>query len=85
MIGLVSPPKPTQPPIQKVPEAVSLGVKRPGREIDHYPLSKAEVKNGWSYTSIESTCIHGAYRDNFTPYFYRVISENSRHIRQSVE
>jgi hypothetical protein len=26
---------PTQPPIQWVPEALSLGVKRPGREADH--------------------------------------------------
>jgi hypothetical protein len=26
---------PTQPPIQGVPGALSLGVKRPGREADH--------------------------------------------------
>jgi hypothetical protein len=35
---------PTQPPIQWVPRALSLGVKRPGREIDHSPPSSAEVK-----------------------------------------
>jgi hypothetical protein len=35
---------PTQPPIQWVPEAPSLGVKRPGREVDHSPPSSAEVK-----------------------------------------
>jgi hypothetical protein len=35
---------PTQPPIQWVPRALSLGVKRPGREADHSPLSSAEVK-----------------------------------------
>jgi hypothetical protein len=35
---------PTQPPIQWVPGAVSLGVKRPGRESDHSPPSSAEVK-----------------------------------------
>jgi hypothetical protein len=34
---------PTQPPIQWVPGALSLGVKRPGREADHSPLSSAEV------------------------------------------
>jgi hypothetical protein len=34
---------PTQP-IQWVPEALSLGVKRPGREADHSPPSSAEVK-----------------------------------------
>jgi hypothetical protein len=32
------------PPIQWVPGALSLGVKRPGREVDHSPPSSAEVK-----------------------------------------
>jgi hypothetical protein len=36
---------PTQPPIQWVPGALSLVVKRPGREADHSPPSSAEVKN----------------------------------------
>jgi hypothetical protein len=36
--------EPTHPPIQCVPEALSPGVKRPGR--DHSPPSSAEVKNG---------------------------------------
>jgi hypothetical protein len=27
---------PTQPPIQWIPGALSLGVKRPGREADHH-------------------------------------------------
>jgi hypothetical protein len=35
---------PTQPPIQWVLGALSLGVKRPGREADHSPPSSAEVK-----------------------------------------
>jgi hypothetical protein len=35
---------PTQPPIKWVPSALSLGVKRPGREADHSPPSSAEVK-----------------------------------------
>jgi hypothetical protein len=42
---------PTQPPIQWVTEALSLGAKRPGREADHSPPSSAEVNNGWGYTS----------------------------------
>jgi hypothetical protein len=50
---------PTQPPIQWVPRALSLGVKRPGREADHSPPSSAEVKNAWSYTSIPLICLHG--------------------------
>jgi len=32
--------------------ALFLGVKRPGREADHSPLSGAKVKNSWSYTPI---------------------------------
>jgi hypothetical protein len=45
---------PTQPPIQWVPGALSLGgggLKQLGREADHSPPSSAEVKNSWSYTS----------------------------------
>jgi hypothetical protein len=36
---------PTQPPIQRVSGALSLGLKRLGREADHSPPSSAEVKN----------------------------------------
>jgi hypothetical protein len=35
---------PTQSPIKWVPGALSLGVKRPGREADHSLPSSAEVK-----------------------------------------
>jgi hypothetical protein len=42
---------PTQPAIQLVLEAFSLGVKRQTREADHSPPFSAEVKNAWSYTS----------------------------------
>jgi hypothetical protein len=34
----------TQRRIQWVPGALSLGLKRPGREADHSPLASAEVK-----------------------------------------
>jgi hypothetical protein len=40
---------PAQRPIQGVSGAISLGVKRPGREADHSPPSSAEVKNALSY------------------------------------
>jgi hypothetical protein len=33
-----------QPSVQWVPGALSLGVKRPGREADHSPPSSAQVK-----------------------------------------
>jgi len=35
---------PTQPPIQWVPGALSLEIKRSGHEADHSPPSSAEVK-----------------------------------------
>jgi hypothetical protein len=35
---------PTQPPVQLVPGALSLEVKRPGREANYSPPSSAEIK-----------------------------------------
>jgi hypothetical protein len=49
----------TQPPIQWVPGALSLGLKRPWREADHSPPSNTEIKNPWSYTSIPPVRLHG--------------------------
>jgi hypothetical protein len=51
--------EPTQPPIQWVPGALSLGVKRPGREADYSSPYNAEVKNAWSYTSTPSIPLRG--------------------------
>jgi hypothetical protein len=62
---------PTQPPIQWVPDALSVGLKRPGREADHSPPSTAEVKE-WVELYLQSLNMplwHGAqlkHRDNFT-------------------
>jgi hypothetical protein len=42
---------PTQPPVQWVLGALSWGVKQPGHEADHSPLSSAKVKNAWRCTS----------------------------------
>jgi hypothetical protein len=42
---------PTQPPIQLVPGALSLRVKRLGREVDRSPPASADVKKMWIYTS----------------------------------
>jgi hypothetical protein len=62
--------EPTQPRIQWVPGALSLGVKRPGCEADHSPPSSAEVKNAWSYTSTPQYVFMAwclvKHRDNFT-------------------
>jgi hypothetical protein len=46
---------PTQLPIQWVPGALSLWVKRPGREADHSPPTSAEVKKTWVYMSTPHT------------------------------
>jgi hypothetical protein len=66
---------PTQPPIQWVPGALSLGVKRQGREADHSPSSGAEVKE---WVELLPPLPHtpswrGAHlkqRDNFTFTFF---------------
>jgi len=47
---------PTQPSIQWVPEVLTTGVKRPGREADHSLPPSAEVKNAWKFTSTPHTC-----------------------------
>jgi hypothetical protein len=41
----------TQPPIQWVLGALSLGLKRPGREADYSSHLVPRSKNVWSYTS----------------------------------
>jgi hypothetical protein len=51
---------PTQPPVQWVPGALSLGVMRSGREADHSPPSSAEVKNAWSFISTSPVRLRGA-------------------------
>jgi hypothetical protein len=42
---------PTQPPIQWKPGALSPGVKWPGRDADHSPITSADIKKTWVYTS----------------------------------
>jgi hypothetical protein len=42
---------PVPRPTQWIPGSLSFGVKRPGREVDHSPLTSAEVKKTWIYIS----------------------------------
>jgi hypothetical protein len=49
---------PIQPTIKWITGALSPGVKRPDRESNHSPPSRAEVKNAWSYTSTPPMCLH---------------------------
>jgi hypothetical protein len=46
-------------PIQWVPGALSLTVKRQGREADHSHPSSAVVKSAWSYNSTPPIRLHG--------------------------
>jgi hypothetical protein len=39
----------TQAPIQWVPGALPLGLKRPERDADYLPPSTVEINNAWSY------------------------------------
>jgi hypothetical protein len=73
---------PTEPPVQWVPAALSLGVKRWGREADQSPPSSAEVKE-WVDLYLDSPNTpswRGAqlkHRENFTLTFY-VFRKNSK-------
>jgi hypothetical protein len=72
---------PIQPPIQWIPGALSLGVKRPGLEAVHSPQSSAEVKNAWrhnstpqytfmSWWSVKKSDINLCRERNFLPFLY---------------
>jgi hypothetical protein len=51
--------EPTQPPIQLIQGALSLVVKRPGREAHHSPPSSAEVKECVELNLHSLTRLHG--------------------------
>jgi hypothetical protein len=71
---------PTRPPIPWVQGALSLGVKRPGREADHSPPCSAEVKEWVELYFQSSQYVFMAWylvkhMDNFTlPYPYLSIT-----------
>jgi hypothetical protein len=46
--------------------ALSLGIKRPGRESGHSPPCSAWVKNKCRSTSAPPICLHCVHRDRFT-------------------
>jgi hypothetical protein len=48
-----------------VPSGYRVGIKQPGRDVDHSPPSSSEVKNEWSYTSAPPMCFQGVDRGNF--------------------
>jgi hypothetical protein len=76
------------PPIQWVPGAFSLGIKRPGREVDHSPTSSDEDKNAWSYTSTPPVRIHGlvlSWSTRITAFFRNTLMKGSCSMSQYFE
>jgi hypothetical protein len=69
---------PTQPPIQWVPGAVSLGVKLLGRQADHSPPSSAAVKNEWSYTPLPQYAFMAwcSVKAQGQLYLYHILKQN---------
>jgi len=43
---------PAQPPIRRILEVLTPGMRRPEREADQSPKPDVEDGNAWSYTSI---------------------------------
>jgi hypothetical protein len=72
---------PTQPPIQWVPGALSLGVKQLGHEAEHSPPSSAEIKE-WVELYLHSPNMpswHGTQLKNILTYpSFMIISHHSR-------
>jgi hypothetical protein len=62
----------TQPPIQCVPSALSMGIKWLEHEADHSPPSTAEVKKEWSCMFTHLIFLNGLHRD-FTFFFSCVL------------
>jgi hypothetical protein len=45
-------------PHSVVPGALSSGIKQPGPEADHLPPVSADVKNAWSFNSVDmASCL----------------------------
>jgi len=55
-------------------------VKQLGHEIEHSPLSSAEVKNEWNCASFPPVCLHGMYRATlcFLPLSYFLIAPSAQ-------
>jgi hypothetical protein len=53
-------------PLSFLATGEGAGVIRLGSDADHSPLSAAEAKNEWHYTSMSPTCSHGIHVDSFS-------------------
>jgi hypothetical protein len=55
---------PTHPPFEY--RSSFTTVNRPGSEVNHSHPYSAEVKNGWSYSSIPPIHLQGVHSEKFT-------------------
>ena len=60
-----TPLNPKQPPIQWVGNS-SLGVRRPGREVDQWTSCRTKFKNEWRWTSTPTIGLHDVERNSCT-------------------
>jgi hypothetical protein len=68
------------PPIQKLPGALPLVLKRPGREADHSPPSRAEVKKIWSYKSTHPYAFMALCTGTIIPFYLCCMSRLNLYI-----
>ena len=61
---------PTQPSVQFIQGAFSVGVKWPELEADECPPSNDKIMNEWIYISALLMCLHGVHMDNSTSSTY---------------
>jgi hypothetical protein len=55
----------SQRTVQWATRTLSFRVKRPGREVDHSPSTRVEVKNERNYTHLPIHAFMEYYRDNY--------------------
>jgi hypothetical protein len=65
-------PRPTSPPVQWVPDALSQEIMCPGSEAYHAPPSGAEVRNEWSCTFISQIAIISCTETTLTLYEFEI-------------
>jgi hypothetical protein len=69
---------PTHPPIQWVLGALSLGVKRPGREVDHSPQTSVEVCSNLIYKAQKCNTTPAELAHVLAHYAMQCMSNNSQ-------
>jgi len=68
---------PTEPSTEWVPGPRSFGINLPGRDADHLPTSRAEVKNEWRSTSALPICLYSVHTEVFIFSIYSDVAISS--------